>query len=119
MLDLNRCHNTGIPYETCDCLDCRPWVWSYRGLLDECKTVSDIVARFEEAWAYFKALDDGGFEMRGSFADGYIQISPPKKAGFYWMRCQDCGSFFEAPRGSTLYSCNICISNIDAESMSY
>jgi len=75
--------------------------------------------KLEEAWAYFKALEDGGFTMRGSFKDGFIQLIPPKVPGYFWMRCQDCGSFFEAPIGSTMYSCNLCVTDTGAEGMSY
>jgi hypothetical protein len=119
VLDLNRCHNTGLEYGDCDCLDCRPWVWTYKGLLDECKTIKDLVKRFEEAWAYFKALDDGRFVVRGSIQDGFIQLVPPKRPGFYWMRCENCGSLFEAQKGSTLYSCPMCAHDIGTTSMSY
>ena len=119
MLDLKRCQNTGLEYGSCDCLDCRPWIWSYRGLLDRCRTINDLAKKFEEAWAYFKALDDGGFVMRGSIEDGFIQLVPPKRPGFYWMRCENCGSFFEAEKGFTFFSCPMCAHDLGAESMSY
>ncbi|MFW9848472.1 MAG: hypothetical protein ACFFF4_04985 [Candidatus Thorarchaeota archaeon] len=105
------CENTGLYKHECQCLDCVPWIWRFKELCTDCETVSDVVERLEDTLAYFSALNDGDYSITGDIAHDFMELRPPTRQGFYWMRCDDCGSLFEVPRGSISLNCGICRSD--------
>ncbi|MHA2424871.1 MAG: hypothetical protein ACXAEF_08790 [Candidatus Thorarchaeota archaeon] len=70
--------------------------------------MSDVVERLEDTLAYFSALNDGDYTISGAIEHDYMELRPPSRQGLYWMRCDDCGSLFEVPKGSLSLSCGMC-----------
>ncbi len=96
------CANTGlIPFE-CNCLTCHPSVHRFKflGLEAECKTLDDIIDTVQAEIDYFSSLKKKGYKVGGAIADDYLEIYPPKRKGFYWGRCKNCGFHLEINKGT-------------------
>ncbi|MFW9953945.1 MAG: hypothetical protein ACFFD3_05260 [Candidatus Thorarchaeota archaeon] len=113
------CNNTGLFQNECTCLDCVPWIWRFKNLCNDCETIADIVERLEETLAYFSALNDGRYTISGAIEHDYTELRPPSRQGLYWMRCDDCGAFFEVPRGTLLVNCGLCKPGVIAKGEAY
>ena len=95
------CRNTGLEPFECGCLDCSPSIHRFKflGLEAECKTLDNIIDAIRTEIDYFTALKKEGYKVGGAIADDYLEVHPPKRKGFYWGRCKNCGYHLEIPKG--------------------
>ncbi|TFF93079.1 hypothetical protein EU546_06720 [Candidatus Thorarchaeota archaeon] len=96
-----RCPNTGLPPLECGCLDCIPSYhrFKFMGLETDCNSIEDIIAAIQAQIEYFESLKDEGYTIGGAIADDYMEVYPPKREGYYWGRCKNCGYHLELPIG--------------------
>ena len=96
------CRNTGLEPFECNCLDCIPSFHRFKfiGLEAECKTIDDIIDAIQAEIDYFSALKKEGYHIKEGDAIDYLEIHPPKRDGFYWGRCRNCGYHIELPVGN-------------------
>jgi hypothetical protein len=96
------CKNTGLSKSECNCLTCSPSIHRFKflGLEAECKTMDDIIDAIQAEIEYFISLKEKGYKVGGAIADDYLEIYPPRRKGFYWSRCKNCGSHLELSKGT-------------------
>ena len=105
------CRNTGLRSSDCRCLDCFPNVHRFKflGLEANCETIDDIIAAIQEQIDYFTELKESRYRVGGAINDDYMEIYPPRRKGFYWGRCKNCGYHIELPIGQQQpQSCDRC-----------
>lgn len=106
-----KCKNTGLDPFECGCLDCSPSIHRFKflGLEAECKSIDDIINAIQGQIDYFTYLNSKGYKAQPGDAEDYFEIIPPRRKGFYWGRCKNCGYHLELPKGTQQpNSCDNC-----------
>ncbi len=93
------CRNSGLLRTECQCMECIPECFRFKFLCIDCKTIDDGISTLKDTLAYFQQLREQGYYIDGPIEDDYMEIYPPKREGYYWARCQTCGSPFMVQKG--------------------
>ncbi len=88
------CKGSGLPRDDCECTRCNTDIFRFKWICSETEKIEDVIGTLGSIHDYFKTLQEKGYTIDGSIGDDYMEIHPPKRVGYYSVRCKKCREIF-------------------------